>query len=316
METDTPRRATETARRPRKTKLEKIAELEAEVKLTKEENLLYKKELHILKSADRQVGRKSSKHIDLGDIDKIKNALKSLKRVTIKQESSLQAMRSKANDRRRQLETKDKTIGSLQNELRSMAASMKSMERGKPDRRVQQRIRALEKESFEQESANAELRDQLVESESRVRQLERNPKSGRIDPFNFSPSQNRNSSSSVHSGMSLQSSSMHSVSTQSELDLAKMKQELAKKSSRIVSLEYELETVKDQLVEMKRLAQNDGSFQGHESMNASFNASFNVMGEDGFPMAPPMGSDPFKTDPFTALEDKYFSDEEESESGY
>lgn len=310
METETTRRETETARRPRKTKLEKIAELEAVVKLTKEENRLYKKELHILKSADGQVGRKSSKNIDLGDIDKIKNALKSLKRVTIKQESSLQAMRTKANDRRRQLETKDKTIGSLQNELRSMAASMKSMERGAPDRRVQQRIRALEKESFEQESANAELRDQLVESESRVRQLERNPRSGRIDPFNYSL-QNL-SSSSMHSAMSLQSSSMHSVSTQSELDLAKMKQELAKKSSRIVSLEYELETVKDQLVEMKRLARNDGSLKGHESMNASFN----VMGEDGFPMAAPMGSDPFKTDPFTTLEDKYFSDEEESESGY
>jgi hypothetical protein len=303
--------ATEAARRPRKTKLEKIAELEANLKLTKEENRLHKKELHILKSADGQVGRKSSKPVDMGDIDKMKNALKSLKRVTIKQESSLQAMRTKANDRRRKLEIKDKTIASLEREMRSMAASMKSMERGAPDRKVQQQIRALEKESFEQESANAELRDKLVKSESRLRQLERTPSGGRIDPFNYSPSQNL-SSSSMHSAMSLQSSSMQSISTQSELDIAKMKQELAKKSSRIVSLEYELETIKDQLVEMKRLAQNDGSFTGHESMNASFN----VMGEDGFPMAAPMGSDPFKTDPFTTVEDKYFSDEEESESGY
>ena len=115
------------------------------------------------------------------------------------------------------------------------------------------------------------------------------------------------------SAMNVSSRSLSSVATES--DLSRMKQELAKKSSRIVSLEYELETTKDELLEVRRHASGNGSQPSlYNSFQNSFQASFTI-GEDGFPTAPPIGADPFKTDPFLYAgdDDNLFSSDEESD---
>lgn len=264
-------------RPPRKTKLEKIAELEASLKLAKEEIHMQRKEIHKLKNGGKEA-RNDGGEISLGDAEKLKTALKAMKRVTVKQEMNLQSMRQSANDRRRLIKERDETIATLKQQLRRMEKTMKSME--EPDQDLQQRrVRSLEKRCFAEENNSLELRQKLERAEARIRQLEKKNDAQHRDPFNF---HNSSSSQSVSS-------------TMSDADVAKLKQELAKKSTRICNLEYELEAAKDELVGLKNQARNgSGSFTGHESFQASF-----TIGEDGFPAAHAIGSDPFsKSDPF------------------
>eukprot|EP00977_Amphora_coffeiformis_P019502 scaffold7314_cov140-Amphora_coffeaeformis.AAC.1 len=287
--------------RPRKTKLEKIAELESDLKLLKEENRLHKKEIKNLKGLgnNKTLANPYEDRIpDSDDVEKMKTALKSLKRVTVKQEMSLQSMRESANDRRRQLVEKDERILKLKQQLRSMEKTMKSMQRGESNEDLHERIRDLEMKYFDARQKNADLRQRAEKSEAMAKHLEKKM-STQQTPFN--------------------SSTPSTSSDASDSDLTRIKQQLAKKSSRIVSLEYELETTKEELEDLRRqTGNNNGSFGSlQSSFQSSFQGSF-TLGDDGFPCAPPMGADPFKpTDPFygSANDDNLFasSGDEESE---
>lgn len=282
----------ETLLRPRKTKLEKIVELEARLKQSEEENRLLRKEMNKIKSGSSHIDPFSDtkQDVDSMDVERMKTVLKSLKRVTVKQEMMMQSMRESANDRRKQLHEKDEKITRLKQQLRSMEKSIKSMEKAEPGASLQRRIRDLESKYFDEKHKNSDLRHNLEQVECKARHLE---KKMVVHEKNFSTS-----SRSIASGSSDNDSNM----------MPRLKQELAKKSSRIVALEYELETTKDELLELRH--QNTGnssnpslcnSFQN--SFHNSFHASFTV-GEDGFPTAPPIGSDPFMaTDPFLSMRD-------------
>ena len=290
----------DTDSRPRKTKLEKIAELEAKLKASEEENRLLQREVHRLKgggSSHPNPFSERRQEVDPNDVDKMKTALKSLKRVTVKQEMILQSMRESANERRKQLQEKDGKIARLKQQLRSMEKSMRSLEKGDSVDSLQRRIRDLEARCFDEKQKNADLSFALEQTESKARHLE---KKMVMQQKNFSTSMR----------------SISSNSSETESNISRMKQELAKKSSRIVSLEYELEATKDELLEIRRQSAGNGSNPSlYSSFQGSFQASFSI-GEDGFPTAPPMGADPFKTDPFLSIRDDenlFSSSEEESD---
>ena len=99
----------------------------ARLKVSEEENRLLQKQLQ----KQRQGGATSfnndkSSNMDPASIEKMKTALKSLKRVTVKQEMILQTMRESASDRRQQVQEKDVMIARLKHQLRSMDKSMKA----------------------------------------------------------------------------------------------------------------------------------------------------------------------------------------------
>lgn len=287
--------------RLRKTKLEKIAELEADLRLFKEENRLLRKGIINQKGEGHvnDVDKTDGQAPDTEDVERMKTALKSLKRVTVKQELSLQSMRESANDRRKQLQEKDEKISKLKQQLRSMKKTMKSMQRGESNDDLHGRIQELETKYFDEKRKSSNLRQQAEKSDAKVKHLEEKISIQQV-PFNTS-------------SRSLSSNTSNS-------DLSRIKQELAKKSSRLVSLEYELETTKEELADLRRQTANNNNNGSDTSLQSSFQSSFQasfVLGDDGFPAAPPMGADPFESsDPFFGSTDDdnlFASSDEESE---
>jgi hypothetical protein len=113
---------------------------------------------------------------------------------------------------------------------------------------------------------------------------------------------------------SMRSLGIDSVSTTQELDVAKMKQELAKKSNRIVQLEYELDQVKDEVSELRRKQKNDDLFK--ETGFNSANNTAEAAGKQGKEL------DTFSSDPFGSFKDNavanhdndFYSDKEEDDN--
>eukprot|EP00522_Entomoneis_paludosa_P016499 CAMPEP_0172448174 /NCGR_PEP_ID=MMETSP1065-20121228/7241_1 /TAXON_ID=265537 /ORGANISM="Amphiprora paludosa, Strain CCMP125" /LENGTH=302 /DNA_ID=CAMNT_0013199589 /DNA_START=135 /DNA_END=1040 /DNA_ORIENTATION=- len=269
--------------RKKKSKLEKIAELESSLKLSKEENRRLKKEVHLLKSvggnapsSPRKVSSDSPFFAAAGgsqeELDKMKDALKALKRVTINQEMSLQSLRAKASQRRQELEARDNTLGKMKRHIahlkRQLAqANSDGGSAGGSNSNLQEQCSQLQDSLMEREEQMTDLQERLTNSQAKVRTLEKQLDRKR------GPFQRENSQNSMKSYES--SGDMASVSTAQEFDLTKLKKEIAKKSSKIVDLEYQLELVKDQLHEMSSAQKSNSNF-------VDFGGGDNPFGMDDF----------------------------------
>ena len=84
-------------KRKKSSKLERIFELQADRKRLKEENKSLWKQLDALKKGQSPTRKRPG---GSGDEEKLLAAMSALKRVTVKQEQSLCALRSKAEERR------------------------------------------------------------------------------------------------------------------------------------------------------------------------------------------------------------------------
>lgn len=339
-------------RNPRaKTKMEKIAELEASLKVSREENRRLKKEMQkksssgpnslsgalaavggggaesehfphpsSLSTGGTGVGRRSSTssqmtmgttastdsidHFGISNnnnaavnVEKMKDALKALKRVTINQELSLQSLRAKASQRRNELEARDVTIAKLQKQVASLrkatgggsgSGSAGASSSSAPSNADV--IRRLQDGLMDEESKNVELTEKIQAAQARISSLERQLENATggggggssnssaasgsglhppASPLRMTPVFSRQNASSLAvclksapalagssvSGTSAgggDSQSVASGSTTDLLDVTKLKKELAKKSNRIVQLEYELEETKDELHQVKQ----------------------------------------------------------------
>jgi hypothetical protein len=326
--------------RQKKSKLEKIAELECSLKIAREENKSLKKALHATKRGDgggfggsiSNFNRSSSNFNESSssslasvfNMDKMKEALKALKRVTVNQEMSLQQLREKANVRRKQLEEKDEMIAALQRNIQSLLKNQIALEGDGDDdnSKLKVRVNELQRHSILQEAKYTELQEQL--SQAQLSRNSRQPSMRRVGEggsdlgsLNESISGLRGSLQTEGSMRSLRSLGLESVTTTQELDVAKLKQELAKKSNRIVQLEYELDMVKDDLSELRRKQKNDDLFKetglnGGSSTIATAEAAGKGRKEQ----------DAFASDPFGAFDgdvvashgDDFYSDKEEDDN--
>jgi DNA repair exonuclease SbcCD ATPase subunit len=243
--------------RPRKTKQEKIFELEARLKVAAEENIGLKKNIQKLRDGNSS---SRSKNVDTGDADKMKDTVKAMKRVTVNQEMSLKTLRDKAQHRRKELKDKDSIIYSLQRQVRSLKKAIHGTGND-----LEEKLNEMQKTCFEEESRCVELEEQLGKSEQEVRRLKKLQGAG-------GP---RGGLKRILSNGSLKST--ESNSTAAEFDVARLKKELANKTSKIVQLEMQLEALNDELHD----------FQQSEAA-----------GKDHFP------SDPFATE----VEDDGFAD--------
>lgn len=319
--------------RQKKSKMEKIAELECSLKITREENKSLKKELHAIKKGahggsisnfNRSISNSnesssSSSLAQAFNVDKMKEALKALKRVTVNQEMSLQQLREKANVRRKQLEEKDEMIAALQRNIQSLLKNQIALEDDGDDdnSKLKARVNELQRNCLVQEAKNAELQEQLTKAKMRLpsrQQSMRRMGDGDMASFNESSSGLRGVLHRESSQRSMRSLGIESVSTTQELDVAKMKQELAKKSNRIVQLEYELDQVKDEVSELRRKQKNDDLFK--ETGFNSANNTAEAAGKQGKEL------DTFSSDPFGTFKDNavanndndFYSDKEEDDN--
>ena len=320
---------------PVKSKMEKIAELEATLKVSKEENRRLKKQVHSLKrgsnnnhhhvpenqntpfphwpssqpstngtsrrpSGSSQVtmattaSSMTSATTDTTttmttDVAKMKDALKALKRVTIQQELSLQSLRTKASQRRSELEARDLTIAKLQKQIavlrRANGSNNNPNSNNSNNSNSADVIRRLQDGLMDEESKNVELTGRLQQTEAKVKSLEQqvdfmsgggNASASSLpvpsSPMRMTPVFKRESSLSslkstlqqqqpapmaggggVTTNSDTQSVTSGSATTlSSEFDVSKLKKEVARKSNRIVQLEYELEETKDELHQVKQ----------------------------------------------------------------
>jgi uncharacterized coiled-coil protein SlyX len=277
----------------KKTKLEKIAELQGNLKVVKEENRRLKKEIHQLKVASR--GSYSASNFSAEDAsfasdytdgtghmsmggglgnEKLREALRALKRVTVKQELSLQSLRSKARQRRGEIEQRDVKIKELKDEVNAL-------------KQAHENLRALDKKKGDEGAVRARLADlelKLARAGSTTTEqskiLEQNKESittlrDQLEKVKKRPPQREPSMGSLKSTES---------SISAAEDINRLKRELAKKLEKIVNLEYDLEAAQDEIHELKQKKN---------------------FGESSFPATPAPG----------AIED-FFSDEEDEEEDF
>lgn len=111
----------------KKSKLDKIYELKADKKRLEDENRNLRKQLAAPKHGQslRSITTGRNK-VGVGNEEKLLEALKTLKRVTVNQEKSLSAYRKNAEARRQQIADQGKKIDSSKNEISKLKRSQKT----------------------------------------------------------------------------------------------------------------------------------------------------------------------------------------------
>lgn len=228
------------------TKTEKIAELQSKMKLLIEENRLLRNNHDKLDFEEGSIKANS-------DHDKITEALRALKRVTIKQEMSLATLRQRSKQRRSEIEQKCHTIKTLQTEnVAYRFAHEKIKEYVDTDDAVsilRARLADLELQLAKKESFKIEQSEILIERKEGVLSLQAklaNKERGVT---------RKTSSDSVALSLMSASSSLTSVE-----DFARMKKDLARKTEKITNLQHELEACKDEIHDLKQRYQFSNSF--------------------------------------------------------
>lgn len=195
-------------------------------------------------------------------------AMSALKRVTVKQEQSLCTLRSKAEERRREVAEKDMKIDALKKEVAKLKRYLKSRKdastRSTDDDMdvLHSTMEDLQMNCTEQESRNKDLAEQLRESEERVKSLQKQLDSA------------RGLIKGAPSATSILSTGDVSIS---EMDVAKLRKDLANKIERIVLLEFDLEMCKDELHELRQTRSSSASCPSPDAQNyeaADFDGSF------------------------------------------
>ncbi|VEU40457.1 unnamed protein product [Pseudo-nitzschia multistriata] len=230
------------------TKTEKIAELQGKLKLLKQENERLKSEASDgMSKSGHSTGSSSKANSDMG---KLKEALYALKRVTVKQEVSLAAMRDKAKQRRAEIHERNSLIKELEEEnkaFRKAHASLKSSG-GDDVSALRSQLADLELKLAREENDRAEQTKKLKESEAGISSLQALLAKTNGRGLRRTPSSDSHGFGSVMSD-----------STAGE-DIAKLKKQLAKKEEKITNLQYELEQCKDEIHDLKERNQFSNAF--------------------------------------------------------
>jgi chromosome segregation ATPase len=242
------------------TKLEKIAQLESKIKILKEENQRLKES----KTPDgfspigAWGGDGDKKSVTLspskqnGDVEKLKEALKALKRVTVKQEMTLTNLRQKAKQRRQELDHKDKIIKELQAENKSFRIAHEKIRDSEGDDVLvlKGKIADLQLKLAREQTSKEEQNRQLKQSQEGISSLQL-----KLATIQGGRGVSRNSSSASIGS----SASFLSDGTSGE-DLIRLKQELARKAEKIANLQHDLELAKDEIHDLKQRSDFKVSF--------------------------------------------------------
>jgi chromosome segregation ATPase len=252
--------------KPKKTKLEKIAELEGKLKVVLEENRRLKgttttrESSRMLSSTLAEDTRNTdwftvddgpssvgSNQSGGGDVEKLKEALRALKRVTVKQEMTLSTLRQKSKQRRNEIEQKDKLIKDLMAENKAFRIAHERMTStgGDDISELRGHIADLQLQLAKAQSTKETQSRMLKESEEGINSLQ----------TQLSILRGRG----IDRKTSFSSQSIVSDTSSGE-DIIRLKRELAKKTEKIVNLQHDLEVAKDEIHDMKQRYQFSASF--------------------------------------------------------
>jgi len=231
------------------TKTEKIAELQGKLKILQDENRDLKEEVETKKSSEGLNNGSNHRSVSAKERDKLKEALRTLKRVTVKQEVSLATLRQKSKERRQEIECKDKLIKRLELENEAFRKTHERMKNNTEDdvSALRSKLADLQLKLANEENTKAEQSEKLREREAGISSLQ----------AMLADARGRGvvrTTSSDSAGLS-----MMSDSTAGE-DAAKLKKELAKRSEKITNLQHELDICKDEIHDLKQRNQFTHSF--------------------------------------------------------
>eukprot|EP00536_Pseudo-nitzschia_multiseries_P010437 jgi/Psemu1/25967/gm1.25967_g len=230
------------------TKTEKIAELQGKLKLLKEENQQLRNDWKGSSISSKSNHSIESSH-SYGERDKLKEALRALKRVTVKQEVSLAALREKSKQRRAEIEGKNNIIKELEKENKSFRKAHEGMTKNSSDdvAVLRSQLADMELKLAQEENDRVEQSRKLKESEEGISSLQAllAKSGGRV--------LRRNGSSDSRT------LSVMSDSTSGE-DVTKLKKELARKTEKITNLLHELEMCKNEIHDLKERDQFSNKF--------------------------------------------------------
>jgi chromosome segregation ATPase len=262
-----------TKEKPKLTKLEKIAELQSKVKILQEENRRLK-----------EISTSNHGGLDWGfdggvnsvapspskansDVEKLKDALKALKRVTMKQEMTLSNLRQRAKQRRKEIEHKDKIIMELRDENKALKMAHEKIRGSCGDgddvSQLKARLADLELQLAKEQTSKEEQKRKLKESQEGINNLQTKLATIKGGARGVS---RHSSNASLTSATSFMSDG-----TSGE-DLIRLKKELAKKAEKIANLQYDLENARDEIHDLKQ----------KDNFNASFPLTTNAQSDDDF----------------------------------
>jgi hypothetical protein len=274
------------------TKEEKIFQLKSALKISKEENNRLAKENERLRRSSSSHSRDNSstatspqqqqqgdshngQHADSNaDQKKFREAMRALKQVTVSQEKTIKTLRTKAQQRRKEIKDRDIRIAKLEQKVKSLQkAEAMIVAGGQGEIDLETKLKEFMVLYDEEKQKNNDLEEMLDLREAQMETVQKQRNSL------LAPKLKRNMSEK--SNRSSDNASLGSVSTNADFDVARLKTELAKKSQKINKLEMDLEIMRDELHEMKR--KNQGSLASLGGVSASFfgQNSFHVGGGVG-----------------------------------
>ena len=269
--------------RKKKTKLEKIAELETKCKALKEENRRLRGATasgtgtgtggsgggnslaaKLAQTADDAWSETNNSSVSEwtespsiassiggtvgGDTDKLKEALRALKRVTVKQEMTLATLRQKAKQRRNEIDEKDRIIQQLQEENEAYQKAHKDLSEsngksgGETINTLRLRLADVQILLAKEKKERQEKSVLLEESQKKVSCLKKEL-------------------SSLSSSSKGEAGGGSGKGPGSGDDYSRLKRELAKKTELIATLQHDLEVRKDEIHDLKQREVFHSSFQ-------------------------------------------------------
>jgi hypothetical protein len=247
----------------KKSKLDKIFELEAELKVIKGENARLHKALSAKNNHQNESEPASSESdpTDASDqsdkMKRMKEAFITLKNVTVTQEKSLHSMRSKALQRRKEIQQKDSDIACLQKKVKTLQRIQEGLAKAKCPESLKAELDELQMAYFDEQSITAKLEQKLVEKEKAVSSLQ-------------TLLQVKAAASRRGSVVSRRGSECSSPSLDSDSEFSQLKKELGKKSRQIVELQHDLESATEKLHELRSKSQTELSSTSHSMDESEF----------------------------------------------
>lgn len=219
----------------KKSKLEKIHELQAELKVIKEENSRLQKALIAVRNdGNGDTSHHSSSSEETSQIKKMKQAFVALKNVTVSQEKTIHSMKQRATERRKQVQKRDAEIATLYKQIETLQGLQEGLTKAKGGEDIRKEFLDLQEAFFDEQTITAKLEAELAEKEKIIDGLQSVLKAQKL-----------------------------LVSNQSETNY--LKAQLQQKTSALDSLQDQVEELTEELLEIKSTSIGGPSTHGNLS---------------------------------------------------
>jgi len=184
---------------------------------------------------------------------KFREAGRAMKAVTVNQEMVIKTLKTKAQQRRKDIKQRDDYIAQLEQKIESFRTTEKMLKKSKGDNDLSVKLKELQVACDKAQSRNSDLEEMLDEKDAQIEAIQKKQKSMLTPSLQAMKKHNKNGDAASESG-SLGSG--QSGSTAGEFEVARLRKELAKKKDKIVKMEMDFEMMQDELYDLKQKRNN------------------------------------------------------------